>query len=434
MRTAAYWLTVAFVFTIPWENAVSVGDFGRVSKVLGLVTAAVWVLSVLSRGRMREPGAFQKAFFLFLIWNGLTIYWSIDTAATLTGFLTYTQIFGMLLILWDLFESASAIRVALQAYVLGAFITSGSVIVAFLTTETEKFAAHQRFQALSFETDIIALVLAMAAPAAWYLASSPGSGKRPVMRIVNYAYVPLGLFALVLTGTRGATLASVPTLIFVLWSLRHATARTRMVAWVAVCAAVIGVIWLAPREQLTRIGTATSATDLDEGALSGRWGIWMESKRAFLERPIIGAGLDAHRAAVAEGLSDRGAYLKAEKEAHNIYLSVLVETGMVGFLLFASMLLIALDRLRQLWGWRAWYWSTQLAVIAIGAMSLSLEDNKSVWLFLSLCMASAAAAETTRELFDARGVPVTAFDVEAIHRKSGPAAVRRAPRARPGPR
>jgi O-antigen ligase len=434
MRTIAYRLTVAFIFTIPWENAISFGDFGRVSKALGLVTAAIWAVSVVSRGRFRQPGAFQKAFFLFLIWNGLTLYWSIDSAATMRGFLTYTQIFGMLLILWDLFDSEPAIRVALQAYVLGAFVTSASVIVAFLTAPPARFAEHQRFQALSFETDIIALVLAIAAPAAWYLASSPGSQKWPAMRIVNYAYVPLGLFALVLTGTRGASLASIPTVVFVLWSLRHATARKRVIAWGAVGAAVLMVIWLAPREQLTRIGTATTATNLDEGALSGRWGIWTQSKDAFLKRPIIGAGLDAHRAAVAAGLAERSAYKKAEKEAHNTYLSVLVETGMVGFFLFGSMILILLARLRELSGWRAWYWSTQLAVIALGAMSLSLEDNKSVWLFLSLCVASAALAETSRSPFATGRIPITAVHDESMYRRNGQDAVRRPQPARPGRR
>jgi hypothetical protein len=35
-----------------------------------------------------------------------------------------------------------------------------------------------------------------------------------------------------------------------------------------------------------------------------------------------------------------------------------------------------------------------VAVLAIGAMSLSLEDSKSVWIMTSLAVASAAAART----------------------------------------
>ena len=102
--------------------------------------------------------------------------------------------------------------------------------------------------------------------------------------------------------------------------------------------------------------------------------------------------MDAHRAAVAPGLADRSAFRKAEKEAHNTYVSVAVETGVVGFAFFVALLLSVAGRIRTRSGWAAWYWPAQLGVLAIGAMSLSLEDSKSVWIFLSLAVASAAAA------------------------------------------
>ena len=411
MRTIAYWLAIAFVFTVPWENAIHVGEIGRVSKTLGLVTAGVWAVSVLARGRLRRPDAFQKAYFLFLIWNGLTIYWSIDAGTSMRGFLTYTEIFGMLLMVWDLFDSEVAIRTGLQAYVLGALISSGSIIVEFWTTPTERFAAHQRFQALGFETDGIALILAIAAPAAWYLAAGPRvHGRGPgAMRIVNYAYIPIALFALVLTGTRGATLASIPTAVFVLWSLRRATAAKRIMAWGALGAAVVMVVGFAPAGPLDRIGTAVTVTEVDSGgALSGRWGIWMESREVFLDRPIIGVGLDAHRAAIPTG-----------KEAHNTYVSVLVETGLVGFVLFARVLVSLFARVRRRSGWEAWYWFTQVAVVAIGAMSLSLEDSKSVWIVFSLALASAAAAQTRGGLVDARHTTPRAPRARELGRSTG---------------
>ena len=36
----------------------------------------------------------------------------------------------------------------------------------------------------------------------------------------------------------------------------------------------------------------------------------------------------------------------------------------------------------------------QLAVLALGAMTLSLEDSKSLWIMISLAVASAAAVKT----------------------------------------
>jgi hypothetical protein len=219
----------------------------------------------------------------------------------------------------------------------------------------------------------------------------PSSSGR---RLLNFAYVPVGLFAVAITGTRGATLALLPAAIFIFWSLRRASPSLRLAALATLAAAIVVLVVYAPRGPLARIETATTATELgSEGsALSGRWGIWVESTHAFLERPLLGAGLDGHRAAVSEGLDEVRTFKITEKEAHNTYLSVLVETGIVGFLILATMIVLVVKRLRSLTGWRAWYWSAQVSVLAIGAMSLSLEESKSIWIFLSLCVATSAVA------------------------------------------
>ena len=405
MRALAYWLTIAFIFSIPWENAVQLGGLGRGSKLLGLATAVVWAASIILRRRLREPDTFHKAFFLLTAWSGLTFYWSIDAGATASGFITHAQLFLMVFIIWDLCETESAVETALQAYVLGAYVSSFSIISEFLTAPASKFPEHERLKGLGTEVDGIALIVAVAIPAAWYLAAGPTNQQRSNgRRFVNYLYVPVGLFAVAITGTRGATLALVPAAAFVLWSLRRAGSAQRIAAAATLVAAVAVLVVYAPRGPLTRIETAATATELgSEGsALSGRWGIWVQSSRAFLDRPILGAGLDAHRAAVSGGLDDLRVFKTAEKEAHNTYISVLVETGIVGFLIFSSMIAIVVARIGQLSGWRAWYWSVQLAVLAIGAMSLSLEESKSVWILLSLCVASAAAVVFQRALDEAR--------------------------------
>ena len=395
MRALAYWLTIAFVFTVPWENAVQLGELGRVSKPIGFAMALVWAGSVVLRGRVREPEAFQKAYFLLVVWSGLTFYWSIDTRASTGGFLTYAQLLVMTFIIWDIFDSKSAIETALQAYVFGAYIASLSIVLEFLSAPGAKYPEHERLRGLGTEVDGISLIVAIAVPAAWYLAAGPTHLQRsPGRQLLNFAYVPVGLFAIALTGTRGATLALVPAAIFVFWSLRRATSLQRLAALGTLIAAVLVIVVYAPRGPLALIETAATATELgSEGsALGGRWGIWVESSHAFLKRPVLGAGFDAHRAAVSGGLDEVRTFKGAEKEAHNTYISVLVETGIVGFLIFGSMIVIVVRRIRELSGWYAWYWAAQISVLAIGAMSLSLEDSKSVWIFLSLCVATAAVA------------------------------------------
>jgi len=428
MRALAYWLTMAFVFTVPWENAVKLGELGRVSKPIGFVMAVVWLGSVVLRGRLREPDTFQKTYFLLVVWSGFTFYWSIDAGASTSGFLTYSQLLVMVFIIWDLCDTEGAIETALQAYVLGAYIASLSIVLEFLSAPDAKFPEHERLKGLGTEVDGIALIVAIAVPAAWYLAAGPTHiGRSPGRRVLNFVYVPVGLFAVAITGTRGATLALVPAAIFVFWSLRRASPSQRLAAVGTLVAAVLVLVVYAPRGPLARIQTAASATELgsEDSALSGRWSVWVESSNVFLERPVIGAGLDAHRAAVSGALDDVRVFRGTEKEAHNTYISVLVETGIVGFLIFAALIVTVVKRLRSLSGWRAWYWSAQVSVLAIGAMSLSLEESKSIWIFLSLCVATAAVAgsplSAAAEAVGSIGGPTVGRGVRGAARRWQPA-------------
>jgi O-antigen ligase len=395
IRSVSIWLSLLFVFSVPWENALQIGEFGRASKVLGYVTFFVWGLGALAHKRLRKLDGLQQAYFLFLIWNGLSLYWSVDQVATLSAFKTYTEMFGLLLLFWDLYDREVLVKAALQAYVLGAFVAAGSIILNYLTAPPARFPLHDRISALGYQVDGIALIVAIAGPAAWYLAAGPEAARRPALaRIVNYAYIPVGVVAVAMTGTRGATLASIPTAVLVVWSFRKLSAGKRIMAVAALVAAIVTVVQIAPVGGLDRIGTASTLTEGDQGALSGRWSIWVESSQVFMERPVEGVGTDGHRAAVAHLRTQRSAYKKAEKEAHNTYISILVETGLVGFTLFACVVVCLYRRVRSRTGWELHYWTAQVAVLAIGAMSLSLEDSKSVWIVTSLAVASAAAART----------------------------------------
>lgn len=391
MRSLAYMLSLAFIFAVPWQSAVHLRT-GSLSKAVGIAAALVWLLSVVERGSLRPLHRLQKAYFLFLVWNGLTIYWSIATGISAHGFLTYLQIFVLLVVVWDLYDNESKIESALQAYVLGAWISAISIVVNYLTAPAARFPGHVRLKGIGDQVDGIALVIAIGIPAAWYLASSPSGRRRPKwLRIVSYLYVPVAVFAMLLTGTRGAVLASIPTAMLLLWSLRRTSPLTRLAA-VSLIAAVVVLIVIAPQGQLSRIATVTSVPQLGSkgGALTDRWEIWVQSRDAFAQRPIFGSGLDTHREAVAIG-----------REAHNTYISVLVETGLVGFVLFAGVLFSIYSEVVRRTGWEAWYWLTQLGVLALGAMSLSLEDNKPLWILTSLAVSSAALAmrpETVTEV------------------------------------
>ena len=177
MRRAAYWAAVLFIFTIPWEVAIRVGAVGRISRAVGLMVAGLWALSVIMRGHGRPLDNFVKAYFLLVLWSGLTMFWTIDVHATLGGFITYVQILRMVLVVLDLFETERGVETALQAFVLGAYVSCVSIFVNWVNAPPTDFPEHQRITALGFEVDGIALIIAVALPA---VAGAPPFEKKTV--------------------------------------------------------------------------------------------------------------------------------------------------------------------------------------------------------------------------------------------------------------
>src|SRR5690606_39924827 len=67
MTTLAYRLMLLTVFTMPWEDVLSFPGAGSVSRLAGLSAGLVWVVSVVSSGRVREPRTPHLLAILFVL-------------------------------------------------------------------------------------------------------------------------------------------------------------------------------------------------------------------------------------------------------------------------------------------------------------------------------------------------------------------------------
>jgi O-antigen ligase len=170
--------------------------------------------------------------------------------------------------------------------------------------------------------------------------------------------------------------------------------RLGRAARIAVVVLLASTLLLVVREvqdlhSFQRFGTTT--TELTEGDLNNRTKNWLEGLASFEKHPLMGIGSNMYRSINSLG-----------KVAHNSYLSVLVEVGIIGFLLFGAILVIVLLHALRQTGWDRSFWLTQLAVWSLGAFTLTWEHRKSTWLFLGLIVASAAL---TPERDDAAEAP-----------------------------
>jgi O-antigen ligase len=375
MRTVALWLSLFLIFVIPWEDAVLLEGLGTIGKATGLLAAAFWIATVVVTGRFRKPHSFLLAVYLFVLWNTMSVFWSVDIENTIIRLVTYFQLVGLVWILWDLYTTPVALKAGLQAYVLGAYVSIGSLVSNYLAVSE---GGPGRYTATGFNENDIGLTLALGIPVAWHLALSKSNSKKTYgLRLINYAYIPAAMLAILLTASRGSLVATLPALVFIFGSLTRLKPLMRVLLLAALILSLFMLQSLVPQSSVQRL--ATTGTSIAEGDIGHRSYIWREGITIFAEHPILGIGSGAFRTAVESG-----------RVAHNSFLSVLVEVGIVGFVLLVITLAVAVHPTMRQPKWDTRFWLALLLVLALGNSVHSWEKRKPVWLFLGLATVSAS--------------------------------------------
>ncbi|HLF91276.1 MAG TPA: O-antigen ligase family protein [Anaerolineales bacterium] len=379
MRKYAFWLSLVLIFMMPWEGVFRLPGLGTATKLAGFGVAAFWLATVVITNQIRKPTPFHMMVGLFVLWNALSVFWSGNINRTVSQLTTWAQLLLLVFILWDLYTTKTALLAGLQAYVLGAYVAVGSAIANY-SAGNSFYTNYERFSAGDTNPDGFGFLVALGIPVAWYLAGSRLKTQwSALLKFVNYAYIPAALFGLSLSGTRTALIATAVSMVFGLASL------TRIRPWIRVVFIlpflILAILLMLPHVQtlksFERFGTIS--TELAEGDLNERLILWGDGYSSFLEHPLLGVGSNMYRKVNSLG-----------KVAHNSYLSVLVEVGLVGFALFGIILTMAVIQAWRHRRWDAAFWLTILLVWAIGASSLTWEARKTTWLFLSLITVSSA--------------------------------------------
>ncbi|HIE54961.1 MAG TPA: O-antigen ligase domain-containing protein [Chromatiaceae bacterium] len=381
LRKTAFWLSVLLIFIIPWESGAIIEGIGPIARIVGLVVTAFWLGVVLVTGRFRRLHPFHILILLFLLWNIVSLFWSINTRQTLAKLETYVQLTVMVFLIWDLYTTQRRVRIGLQAYVLGAYITVWSIIGNYLAGTTT--GRSGRFSGFGFNENGLAMILVIGMGIAWYLAVSASTdGQKKwsweyFLRLANYAFVPLAIFSVTLTASRTAVLSTVPFFWFVLGSTTQLKLPSRLLLAVGMVGALFFLRPLVPQTSIDRLSTTSG--ELTEGDLNGRRQLWEVGIEAFLERPITGAGSGVFKT-IADG-----------KVAHNTYLSILTETGIIGLLFFAIMIVTAVYQIRYQNKLLAVLWLTVFLSWAIGVSAMSWELRKPTWFIIAFVLVSGHA-------------------------------------------
>jgi len=152
--------------------------------------------------------------------------------------------------------------------------------------------------------------------------------KERWLRYLGFVCITTAVAALYLTGSRGGLIALGGALSVTVWYLVPRRATIAVLLCSAVLSAAIALP-LAPRES-----SQERLQSVDDFTQESRLALWGAAGLMFLSHPVLGVGYGNYKFllhAYVPGISD-------DLDSHNLYLQLLAETGIVGFLAFFVLL------------------------------------------------------------------------------------------------
>jgi O-antigen ligase len=298
--------------------------------------------------------------------------------------LTYLQLLALLWLASQVLSSPGRHRTLMWFFstgaALAAVIALGQVVVSGSFNGSIRAAglvgsnSAARYFAVAF---VLLVYLATTSRGLWKLAAVGGSA--------------LVLGGVAATLSRSGLLLAVLAIGMLMWDRLRGRRRREMVA---VVAALVVAVFVIPSSylsvELPSFSSALNPASPTDSTALIRLQLWEAGYRMWLDHPVDGIGIGqfnyqllnyAPASALPEHDTDVG--------AHNIYVAVLAETGLVGLVLFLWLLVAAYSSVRRA---RLSYdppsreiartWQIALIVLLVGGLTKHDQYDKLLWLIL----------------------------------------------------
>jgi putative inorganic carbon (HCO3(-)) transporter len=372
-----------------------------IAKPLGLVLVFSWALTIVSSGDSvpflpRDHGLLTALLVSFTGLGCVSAAWALDSGAAISASIRLITVVALVLVVYSAVRTPRDLRLVASAFVAGTFT------VTVISLANGNSIAGRLSAGGAFDPNYLAAVLVAAIALAAFMLSGALPGERLAL------IVALGTFgvALILTGSRGGLVAAAVVLVVGVFAAGPLRGRAVAIGLIVIAAGLAYYLVLLPPELRDRVSNVSTTSS------SGRTDEWQIALHMAGDHPIVGVGIGNYPisqiAYVTSQINlQKVDYVRNEGLiAHNTYLEVLAEMGIVGLSLLVAIMGYALVQ-----GWRAIGVATTrsgrttaimrgLFVGMVGLMTayvfLSGQYQKRLWLLLGLLVALPNVARAAR--------------------------------------
>lgn len=403
------WGLALFTFLTFLEQMPGVVASGVSSiKLAGAVLALSWVLAAVSRTDppamlVRTQPFVAYAAVALATWALISAVWAEVSGEAISTSIRLVQGGVLLFIATSALRSVRDLRILLGAYIAGASATAVAGLAGGTSAETaETLDDVSRLSgSIGDPNELAALLVPAVVFAGFLLAVTRGALARTLL-VGAFVLCAVALF---LTQSRGGIVAL--GVAFLATGLLAGPVRAKALTMLLAVSG-FGVVWftlVAPPEALSRV------TNFSAGGGTGRTDLWSIALAIFGDHKLLGVGtgnfkLVEPRYALGDvDLARVDLILDTPKVAHNTYLHVLAELGLVGLVLLGVVVvgsLIGCRRAIRTFAARREVDSEVLARgVLVGVIAMlaaftfiSAQYEKQLWLLLGVCTGVAALSRT----------------------------------------
>lgn len=322
---------LSFLAVLPTSGSISP------AKGAGLLLALAWVARFSStrhgvRDFFGDHPLLAWTMLALLGWAALTLVWAPHTSPALTDLSQYFLTLLLIPIAYTAVHTRRDLKVVLAAIVLGAMLAA---LVGLVQPPDAEVVENARATGTIGDPNEFAADLLVGLALGAGFAVSRESRSR--LRLLGLAAIPLCGMGIFLSVSRGGLVAMV--VVFIVATF--AAGRWRFAAvLMLICVAAGGVVYFtqfAPLPARERVLTSNGGT--------GRTELWHVGLRILKAHPVGGIGAGNYVPVSPDYVLQPGlirhselVFTKEPKPAHNTYLQVAAETGLVGLLLFLSVI------------------------------------------------------------------------------------------------